>query len=216
MQKSLSAYKHKRLAVESLRNALRLLKDAISLYKLGSYPTAFQLSVLALEEYAKARWVDHVYYSSITNGGLAKNGEDQEWLKLLYLHTKKHAAFVGWDYFEFSKAFHKLLTSDELELRKQKATYVGLPRIKGKVDVNGRISTPASISKNNAKQLISVVVSELREVYHLIDISDSYFGIEDMDDVIRSHEIMFAFSWPHRTKLKSKNRYLKANQKRKR
>ena len=79
MRTTLSVRKYKQLALESLRNSLRLLKDAISLYGLGSYPTAFQLAVLSMEEYSKAKWVDHVYYSSITNEGLPAAAGEQEW-----------------------------------------------------------------------------------------------------------------------------------------
>ena len=63
----LSKYKFKKIAEESLRNALRLHEDSILLYKNSSYPSSFQLSVLSLEEFAKAKWVDYYYYSTITN-----------------------------------------------------------------------------------------------------------------------------------------------------
>jgi len=62
MQRGLSPYKYKRIAEESLRNALRLHGDSIQLFTARSYPSAFLLSVLALEEFAKAKWVDHYYY----------------------------------------------------------------------------------------------------------------------------------------------------------
>ncbi|NIE63033.1 AbiV family abortive infection protein [Burkholderia sp. Ax-1719] len=56
---TLSLYKWKKLGKESLLNALRLHRDAILLFKAGSFPSAFQLSVLSLEEFAKAKWVEH-------------------------------------------------------------------------------------------------------------------------------------------------------------
>jgi AbiV family abortive infection protein len=89
MRTGLSPYKYKRLAEESLRNALRLHCDSILLFISGSFPSAFQLSVLALEELAKAKWVDHVFYSSVTNEGLPDAQSEQEWLSLLYSHPKK-------------------------------------------------------------------------------------------------------------------------------
>ena len=65
----LSKYKFKRLAIESLRNAIRLHLDSISLFEIESYPSAFQLSVLAMEEFSKAKWLEHYIYSSETNEG---------------------------------------------------------------------------------------------------------------------------------------------------
>lgn len=42
-QATLSARKYKRLAVEALRNSLRLFKDAQTLFATASWPSAFQL-----------------------------------------------------------------------------------------------------------------------------------------------------------------------------
>lgn len=94
MRNTLSALKYKQLALESLRNSLRLLKDAMSLYQIGSYLSAFQLAVLSMEEYARARWVDHIYYESLTNTGLPCEELEQELSKLMCSHTEKHGAFL--------------------------------------------------------------------------------------------------------------------------
>lgn len=203
MRTTLSPYKYKQLALESLRNSLRLLKDAIALYKMGSYPTAFQLAVLSMEEYAKAKWVDHVYYSSITNTGLPTEEEEQLWLRLLYSHPNKQEAFLGSEYFMFSPNLYLAASSGQLERKKQAASYVGLPR-KGKyIDVNARVSLPTSLTQVDAKQIISLVVREIKDVYKLIERNGQYFGIESLDEVITSHEAMFAFSWRYSSGFKS-------------
>lgn len=56
---TLTPYKLKRITTETLRNALRLHADALLLYSYNSYPSAFQLSILSLEELAKAKSVAH-------------------------------------------------------------------------------------------------------------------------------------------------------------
>src|SRR5665213_1434991 len=161
MRTTLSSYKYKRLALESLRNSLRLLKDAISLYRIGSCPTAFQLAVLSMEEYAKAKWVDHVYYTSITNTGLPREAEDEQpWLRLLYSHPEKQEGFFASEYFEFSPRLLVAVSEGDLERRKQAATYVGLPKRGKHVNVNARLSLPTSTSQVDAKQMISVVARE--------------------------------------------------------
>lgn len=200
---TLSPRKYKQLALESLRNSLRLLKDAISLYKIGSYPTAFQLAVLSMEEYAKAKWVDHVYYSSITNTGLPCEVDEQSWLRLLYLHPEKQEFFLGREYFEFSPNLLLAITTGHLERKKQVATYVGLPKNGKTIDVNARVSLPNSVTQADAKQMISVVAREIKDVYKLIERNDHYFGIESLDEVLTSHEVMFVFTWRHTSGLKS-------------
>lgn len=55
MKEGLSKYKFRKIAEESLKNALRLHTDSTLLFYHGSFPSAFQLSVLALEELAKAK-----------------------------------------------------------------------------------------------------------------------------------------------------------------
>jgi AbiV family abortive infection protein len=204
MRTTLSAYKYKQLALESLRNSLRLLKDSISLYAINSYPSAFQLAVLSMEEYAKARWVDHIYYESLVNTGLPCEELEQELLKAMYSHTEKHAAFLGREYYEFSPNLLQAALDGNLERKKQIATYVGLPRTRKKVDINARISLPTSIKQVDAKQMISVVAKEIKDVYKLIERNGQYFGIETLDDVIQSHEVMFVFAWRYKSGLKSK------------
>lgn len=203
MRTTLSARKYKQFALESLRNSLRLLKDAISLYEIGSYPSAFQLAVLSMEEYAKARWVDHIYYESMTNTGLPCEELEQHLLSLMYSHTEKHGAFLGREYFEFSPNLLRAATEGHLERRKQAATYVGLPRTRKRVNVNARVSLPSSIKQADAKQMISVVAKEIKDVYKLIERNDQYFGIESLDEVVTSHEAMFVFGWRHKSGLKS-------------
>jgi AbiV family abortive infection protein len=102
---TLTPKKLKRLVTESLRNSLRLHADATLLYTHDSYPSAFQLAILALEELAKAKTLGHYYYSNETNGRPGRQRDEpfeQELLLALYSHTWKQFAFVGRDEFEYS------------------------------------------------------------------------------------------------------------------
>lgn len=213
----LSRYKFKKIAAESLRNALRLHEDSITLYKNGSYPSAFQLSVLSLEEFAKAKWVDHFYDAQITNGGFPKKGEagyekyvkfEQGWLKLLYLHPEKQFAFIGREIFDYAPSFVLKIQNRKLEFQKQQAVYVGLERSKGKVDTSSRISIPTKkIKKENAKQMISLLNYEFVEVHDLIVKNECYWGICEMDEIINEQDYPILFRWPYRTGLKSSKWY---------
>jgi AbiV family abortive infection protein len=206
MRKTLSPYKHKRLAIESFRNSLRLLKDALALYHLRSYPTAFQLAVLSMEEYSKARWVEYVWYSYRVSGGFPEedpNGDEQEWLRLLYSHTDKHKAFLRHAWEHYSPKLHEA-ANGELDLRKQKATYVGLPKKGRLVNVNGRVSLPNATTQADAKQMISLVAGEVKGAYKTIAEDEWCFDMPELDEIVTSHEAMFVFGWRHRTGLKSK------------
>ena len=205
MKEGLSKYKFKKIAEESLRNALRLHSDSILLFEYGSYPSAFQLSVLALEEFAKAKWVDHYYYASITNEGFPDVKFEQEWLKLLYTHPEKQFAFIGRELFDYSPKFVDFIKRKKLELKKQQSIYVGLERIKGKVDTNSRVSVPSKkIKEKDAKQIISLINHEFVEIYNLVQKNECYWGIWELDNLINADEHQILFCWPHKSGLKSK------------
>lgn len=210
-RKTLSPRKYERLAVDALRNSLRLFKDAQLLFAASSWPTAFQLTVLAIEEFSKARWVDHLYYTAITNHGLPGEDLEQESLRLLYFHQTKQQWYLQEGYFDFSPKLHKQVCAGLLDRRKQDATYVGLPKRGKRVDVNARVSVPWDVTQKEAKQLMSLFAGELRLTYKLLDRNATYFGFDQMDEVVLSHEFAPAFTWPHRrTGLKSK-RFREAN-----
>lgn len=205
MKPILSKYKWKRLANEALKNSIRLHADSIYLYRAGSYPSAFQLSVLALEELSKALWVDHYYYSSVTNEGFPDYNFEQEWLALLYKHPEKQFHLVARNVFEFSPKLVRFIQSNKLELKKQSAVYVGLRRSGRKVDTTSRISTPACIKSVDAKQIISLVNQEFVDIYNIIDFHETYFGIYELDEVIHPSLKQFLFAWPHKSGLKGRH-----------
>ncbi len=164
MKEGVSQYKLIRIAVESLRNSLRLHFDSILLFKNGSFPSAFQLSVLSLEEFAKAKWVEHYVWSSLTNSGYPNEKFEQEWLQLLYRHPEKQRAFMAREIFDYSPKFAEFIKSRKLEEKKQNATYVGLSKLKGKVDTSSRVSTPTRVKEKDASQLISLMNNEFLAV----------------------------------------------------
>jgi AbiV family abortive infection protein len=204
VSKNLSPYKFQRIAEESLRNSLRLHADAMLLFEQGSYPSAFQLSVLSLEELAKAKWVDHYYYTSITNEGFPDPAFEQKWLKLLYLHPEKQYAFLAREVFNFSPKFVRSVQDKKLELKKQRSIYVGLDRVKGKIDTQSRISVPVNkIKEKDAKSMISLVNQEFVDIHQLIQRNQTYWGIWKLDSIIEPEGCPFLWSWPYKSGLKS-------------
>lgn len=203
-KEGLSKYKLVRIATESLKNSLRLHFDAVLLFENESYPSAFQLSVLSLEEFAKAKWVEHYAWSSETNEGYPQQKFEQLWLKLLYQHPEKQMAFIAREIFSYSPKFADFIKKRGLEEKKQNSVYVGLSRLKGAIDTTSRISIPARIKKKDALQMISLVGFEFLEICQRIELEESYFSIAQMDEIFDYKIYRNLLKWPYRTGLKSK------------
>jgi AbiV family abortive infection protein len=203
MTKPITKYKFKKLAAESLKNGLRLHFDSILLYRSRSYPSALQLSILALEEISKSYWIEHYYDSSITNTGFPDIEFEQSWLKLLYVHTKKHQAFVGWGWSEqYHKSFVESLRNGDIDKLKQTATYVGLERLNRGIDTKGRISTPEKIKAQDARKMISVINDHLLDRCEMKEFYGNAYQIEEKDDVLTDIVVMRIKGWGHNSGLR--------------
>jgi AbiV family abortive infection protein len=203
MREQLSQYKFRKIATESYKNGLRLHFDSILLYKNKSFPSAFQLSVLALEELSKSYWVEHYYYSSITNDNFPDKEFEQEWLNLLYFHPKKQKAFFGWGMSrDYSSKFIKMIENGELEIRKQKATYVGLKKNKKVIDVNSKVSLPTQIKELDARQLISLLNDYLKDQCEMKKYYEYHFDIPEKDILLTNELHQELKKWKHRSGLK--------------
>lgn len=213
-EEGISKYKLNKIATESLRNTIRLHFDSILLYEHGSFPSALQLSVLALEEFSKANWVDHYIWSSETNEGYPDAEFEQEWLKLLYMHPKKQWNFVAREQDDYSPKFISLIQSRKLEEKKQNAIYVGLSRSKGIIDTDSRVSTPSKVKQKDAKQFISIINDELLRICTRIEEDECYFeGGKNMDEVFDYEIYKRLLKWPHKSGIKN-NGWRKKNRQR--
>lgn len=203
MRKTISIYKLKKISIESFINGLRLHFDSIFLFNNNSYPASFQLSVLAMEEFSKSDWVEHYYWSSITNGFPDVDFE-QEWLQLLYLHPKKQITFI-WRtmHQEYSPKFVKLVEDKQLELKKQRATYVGLDKVKGIIDVNSRISLPSRIKEVDTKKMISMINDYVKDICKRKYSQGFYFDIEEKDKIINRKLEKRLLNWKFKSGIKS-------------
>ena len=158
MSKSRRIKKFEKFSTEALNNSLRLHFDSILLFNNNSFASAFHLSVLALEEIAKSDAIDHYIETTTTNHGLPNpdGDEEQKWIKFLYIHTKKHFAFINQQFHFLDKTFYDFAESSKLELKKQKSIYVGLERNRNKINTKSKISSPNQIKEQDAKKIISM------------------------------------------------------------
>lgn len=143
-------------------NAVRLHSDAISLYREQRYPSAYLLSTLSQEEIGKAHMAsDFVWHSRVD--GRYTTEQEQQFLELLYKHPMKQGVFLRHSNnrmlllsTEKGRKIFRDVFSGAVEAQKQRAAYVGMRKIRGKIDIKGRILRPYDIKRKQAHTQISL------------------------------------------------------------
>lgn len=165
----ISKSKIDKLAAFSFLNGVRLHEDSILLFKKGSLPSAFQLSILAQEEIGKAFVFDDMVleqfdklddYDQETKRFKIVKGLSDEGRQIIEWVLSSHQMKQGWfsreagDEVKTYKGKIKIskfieeINSGKLEIKKQNSTYVGLKRIdRGKFDLDGKVVDPESFVK---------------------------------------------------------------------
>jgi AbiV family abortive infection protein len=141
----------------SFENGLRLHFDSILLFESKSYPSAYFLSVLAMEEIGKAFLIEDFLWHSLCDGRMEKEWEEK-FLERIYSHTAKQGSFAhNFDSPIATNRFFKSLYKGELEILKQNSVYVGLARNKRKINLGSRINNPLKIDQLKARKQITNV-----------------------------------------------------------
>ena len=148
----ISLYKVDKMAGLSFENGLTLHFDSILLFKNKSYPSAYFLSVPAIEEIGKAFLIEDFLWHSLCDGRMEKQWEEKS-LELMYSHTAKQSSFAySFESPIATRRFFKSLYKGELEILKQNSVYVGLARDKRKVNLKSRINNPLKIDQMKAQK----------------------------------------------------------------
>ena len=168
-----------KMAGLTFQNTLRLHFDSIILFYNKSYPSAFYLSVLALEELGKYYNLDHFIFHSRVEGRMGEN-MDRKILEGIFIHKYKQMWFVSTNMFDLSKGFQDKVNQGKLEIEKQNSLYVGLPKFNRKIDLKGKIINPLSVSMHKAKKQITILNDCLLEqcliVVKEVGCLDSYYA----------------------------------------
>ncbi|MBN8852761.1 MAG: hypothetical protein BGO55_03310 [Sphingobacteriales bacterium 50-39] len=207
----ISLKKLEKIAVLSLENAVRLHLDSIVLFKNGSFPSAFQLSVLALEEFGKAKALDDFIWNTTTHGNKRDYAFEMKYLERLYDHPWKQLAALARERFRFSAKYIQSLETKALEAKKQRAVYVGLSRIRGKMDIKGRISSPSAIKQKDAQQQIALLNDIFLEIIVLAHFQGIYFDIRGMDYVMSIQLRRKLEAWTNRSGIKKRRKLIFKN-----
>lgn len=169
METKVNLHKISKMEELAFENAIRLHKDSAVLFKNKSYPSAFFLSVLAMEEFGKAIIFSDMVFNSLISGprtSIRNFPVDFFGIKSIegiYQHRLKQSRFASIAS-EFSTGIPMLpqklwegVESGKIEYLKQMALYVGLPRKNGAINLKGKISTPKIFSRQNAMRQITAV-----------------------------------------------------------
>lgn len=145
------------MAALAFRNALRLHEDSIRLYSLRSYASAYALSVIAAEEIGKYILLEDVVWNTQANPrGTAE--EEHAWISLMLDHRVKQRHFARHaESFVIGTSLVRRIWSGELERRKQRALYVGLPTARRKIKMQGRILSPHTVGRHTADEQVTLV-----------------------------------------------------------
>lgn len=145
-----------RMAGLVFQNCIRLHLDSIALFNNKSYPSGYYLSVSALEEYGKIFYMDDLLWHSSVEGKWEKE-QDERWLESIFFHTYKQRTFAHHLERNLPKKYIEIINSGKLDIDKQNAIHVGLPKGKRRVDINGKIINPLKINIQKAEKQITVV-----------------------------------------------------------
>ena len=176
-----------RMAGLTLRNCLRLHFDSILLFKQKSYPSAYFLSILALEELGKMEMLQDFVWHSRVDG---RYDEDLElkYLERIYSHNIKQRIAVRYIDFSYKpiKRISKQILNGHLEILKQNSVYVGFTKKGKEVSLRGKLINPLKISLIKARKQITYLNDYLSEIIlgtikqtHILD-CDSFYEIISM------------------------------------
>ena len=140
----------------SFENGLRLHFDSILLFRNQSYPSAYFLSVLAVEEIGKAFLLEDFLWHSIVDGRMEQESEAR-FLDRVFSHRFKQSSFARHLEVMGRSSFFRSLYGGELETLKQRSVYVGLPRHRKSIDLKGRINNPLKVGQVKAQKQITDV-----------------------------------------------------------
>jgi AbiV family abortive infection protein len=180
----------------AFKNCLRLHFDSVLLFKHRSYPSAFFLSVLALEELGKVFILSEFLFQSRFNGRFnlindkelkKEYGEDLEeaYLHSIYSHCQKQRMFVhNVDIIHPSNKFLKKILDGNLEQMKQNSAYVGFSKKIKKIELKGKIKHPFNVNKEKTLRQITHMQDYLSKLVARALIEESFLDSEMMESLI--------------------------------
>jgi len=194
-----SLRKMEKMEALSFDNSLRLHKDSILLFKSKSYPSAYFLSVIALEELGKMLSLNNYIFQECAHSkkerrSLYQDSEmrkfEQEYFDLLHgNHVWKQLSFFSytWENMQDLK-FLDNIKSRKLEKEKQGSLYVGLKKKNRSTILDSRVHSPLKIGR-------SEVINQITRVndFFVIFSIGKLLGFYGVDNKLITRQIRLSF-----------------------
>lgn len=174
MKKLININKIEKMASLAFTNCIRLHKDSILLYENGSYPSAYFLSVISLEEFGKVLWLSDALFH--TRGDEMDRASQEKWIESIFSHQRKQGIFAHEFMLELPKPFLKFIRENRIETEKQNSIYVGLAKKGRKIDFEGKLTTPFRFDEKKAQKQITLLNDAL--LIRILGIIKGVFGID--------------------------------------
>lgn len=159
----LNLRKLQQVAGLALKNGIRLHFESINLYNQKSYNSALFISIIAMEEIGKAFWIDQIVFSSIIDGRLNEEDENEFMRQTFGDHRTKQLSFIYQIFRKIDEKYIDFVKSKQLDKLKQDSIYVGLEKpTKGKPRTDGKIINPTKPNKTKSKEQILLIQNFLQ------------------------------------------------------
>jgi len=159
-----------RMSGLAFENCIRLHLDSITLYNSKSFPSAYFLSILALEEFGKVVMLEDFLWHSRIDGRF-NSIEDKElekkigpnfesaYLGNIYNHIFKQYRVIDWADCRFKpkNVITKQILNKRLQDLKNDSIYVGFKKTNNKFDIYGRLTNPLKVGEEKAKKQITYI-----------------------------------------------------------
>jgi len=160
----------------TMSNAIRLHWDSVLLFNHKSYSSSLALSILSMEEIAKAHLLEDIIFNAAVYEWDARTS--WRYIKNMFFSHRKKQTFFADRLFPFyrrlkkgggikASPFVRMAQSGRLEKYKQESLYVGLSR---PTFINSRIRSPHKIPRSKPLRMITLVND------YLLDLSVGNIG----------------------------------------
>jgi AbiV family abortive infection protein len=195
-----------KIAKLSFLNALRLHKDSIFLYKIGSYPSSYQLSIIAQEEIGKSFIMQNHIFQMQGRVDQIEPALESIVITAMLSHKIKQGSFSRQadDFWKYGgRKYPKIIndiSSGYLDQKKQNSTYVGLTKKYGKTDPKGKVIYPNKyIRQKDVYSMITRVNDFIIVLVEGVRRGINYVDSDDLDDalsikIVRELETV----WPYK------------------
>jgi len=182
-----------------------LHEDSIILYKKKRYPSAYAISILAIEEIGKYHTLADFLWHIYVDGSKETRNENDEIKSLLTIYDHKHkqrifAREISYRSLKFPAYLSKEIEEEKLDVLKQKSIYVGLSKIGHEINIKGKIISPLNISQKQAGKRITILNDYFLYLAALILRGGYSLDFDEIERLLnRKFIIRFQKLWPQMT-----------------